>query len=101
MVESVETPAPPKVDPDEPSWTEIFRMLQTVDDDRGAHYALTVATLKRKGEDIQQQIDALRLAENSLMQAAHDEAINSVTSAEPRHRDTKHARTWGQALADA
>lgn len=107
MVESVETPAPPKADPDEASWTEIFRMLQTADDDRGAQYALTIATLKRKGEDIQQQIDALQLAEGSLLNAAKDEAKVAVMKkkAEPRApklaKTVKSSEDWGRALASA
>jgi len=71
--------------------------------DRGAHYALAIASLKRKGEDIQQQLDALSLAEASLLQAARDEArANLAARAEPRpERDAKQARTWGNALSDA
>lgn len=71
--------------------------------DRGAHYALAVASLKRKGEDIQQQLDALQLAEASLLQAARDEARTTLAArAEPRpERDAKQARTWGSALSEA
>lgn len=84
-------------------WSEVFWMLKEGGQaDRGARYALAVASLKRKGEDIQQQLDALRLAEGSLLQAARDEAT-LLARAEPRHerRDAKQARTWGQALAEA
>jgi len=74
--------------------------------DRGAHYALAVASLKRKGEDIQQQLDALRLAEANLLQAARDEAKDKIAAqaalAEPRpDRDPKQARKWGIALSES
>lgn len=70
--------------------------------DRGAHYALTVATLKRKAEDLQQQIDALQLAETSLLQAAQEEAANNRAKAETRQaKRSKQAIVWGQALANA
>jgi len=91
-------------DAEEALWTEAFWMLKEGGyGDRGARYALATASLKRKGEDIQQQLDALRLAEASLLQAARDEAAVALAArAEPRpHRDAKQARTWGQALADA
>mmetsp|Transcript_70467 Transcript_70467/g.229111 ORF Transcript_70467/g.229111 Transcript_70467/m.229111 type:complete len:389 (-) Transcript_70467:248-1414(-) len=89
---------------EETSWTEVFSLLQDCGlTDRGAHYALAIASLKRKSEDVQQQLDALRLAEGSLLQAARDEAQSRLTlHAEPRPgRDAKQARTWGNALAGA
>jgi len=95
-------------EPDEEHWTEVFKMLhEGGESGRAAQFALTIATLKRKGEDIQQQIDALQLAEGSLMQAARDEAKEAILrkQVEPRGlkppKLAKHAKTWGQALATA
>jgi len=88
---------------EEEQWSDVFWMLQEGGQgDRGAHYALTIASLKRKGEDIQQQIDSLRSAEGNLLQAAHGECASSRAEAEPlQPRDAKQAKTWGQALAIA
>merc|ERR1719487_743992 len=68
--------------------------------DRGVHVALTVATLKRKGDDITQQIEALRLAEGALLHAARNEALKAQPEARGR-REPKQAKTWGFALANA
>jgi len=83
---------------EEEQWSDVFWMLQEGGQgERGAHYALTIASLKRKGEDMQEQIDALRSAEGTLLQAARDE-IRSKDPAEPRQKDAKQAKTWGKAL---
>jgi len=93
-------------DQDEAQWTEVFRMLESGSEgDRAAHLALTVATLKRKGDELQQQMDALQLAQTSLMQAAMDEAKEAVArkNAEPRGpkqpKTDAGAKAWGRALA--
>jgi len=90
---------------DTKKWAETFMMLHEGGlADRGAHFALTMSTLKRKGDEFQQQIDALRLAEESLLQAAREEVEKSRRQAEQGHRlpkDSKQARTWGLALANA
>jgi len=85
-------------------WSEAFWMLQEGGDSaRASHYALAACSLKRKGEDIQQQLDALRLAEASILQAAQDDVGEALAGlAEPRERHpTKQARTWGVCLAEA
>merc|ERR1711957_427717 len=76
--------------------------------DRATHYALSVAVLKRKAEDVQHQMYALRLAEETLLEAVREEGAASLAKAEPRHgagsagpSRSKQARTWGAALAKA
>mmetsp|Transcript_89445 Transcript_89445/g.251918 ORF Transcript_89445/g.251918 Transcript_89445/m.251918 type:complete len:444 (+) Transcript_89445:84-1415(+) len=90
---------------DSERWKETFWLLQENGlADRGARLALTVATLKRKGDEIQQQIDALRLAEGNLLQAAKDEVEKNRGQAESGSRmpkDNSQAKTWGTALANA
>lgn len=85
-------------------WIETFDMLQGGGlADRGSHFALTVATLKRKGDDLYSQIEAMRLAENSLLQAARDEVEEAKAKggAGAGPKDAKQAKTWGVALASA
>jgi len=71
--------------------------------DRGARYAIAVASLKRKAEESHEQLEALRDAERSLLQAAKDDAQEALAKAEPRvqGRPEKLAREWGEALANA
>eukprot|EP00929_Paragymnodinium_shiwhaense_P112335 TRINITY_DN80590_c0_g1_i1.p1 TRINITY_DN80590_c0_g1~~TRINITY_DN80590_c0_g1_i1.p1 ORF type:complete len:504 (+),score=166.23 TRINITY_DN80590_c0_g1_i1:126-1637(+) len=86
---------------DAKEWADTFWMMNDNGmRDRGVHAALTVATLKRKGDDIAQQIEALRLAEGALLKAAQDEALKAQAEARPP-REAKQARTWGLALANA
>lgn len=86
-------------DADEARWEEIFQHLQEAGQgDRGAHYALTISTLKRKGEEVQRQIDALQLAESNLLKAAGDEADQSLAKLQRR---PSGQRAWGAALTSA
>lgn len=87
-----------------PAWREVFELLQDSGlSDRGAHYALAVTSLKRKAEDVQQQLEGLRQAESSLLQAARDEAkAIAARQGEPRpERCPKRARAWGMSAAEA
>merc|ERR1712176_201317 len=64
---------------DKRRWSETFWMMQKAGHlDRSNTYALTVATLKQKGDEIQHSIDALRAAEGNLMKAAKDEVDEAL-----------------------
>jgi len=92
---------------DETLWSEAFLMLKEGNKgDLGARYALAIASLKRKAEENAEQLDALRDAERSLLQAAKDDAQEALAKAEPRgagrpEKEARLARDWGAALADA
>lgn len=81
---------------EEAQWKQVFEMLQFGGQaDRGTHYALTFATLKRKLEEHQKKQATCKTAQLSLMKAAVEEVCKR-----PR-TDEKEDITWGLALACA
>lgn len=57
------------------TWTEVFTLFQQNGrDDRGAAYALAMGALTKRSESIDQQLEALRVAEARLLTFASEEA---------------------------
>lgn len=86
------------------AWTEVFTLFQQSGrDDRGAAYAMSMGALRRKGEDLDQQIEALSYVEDKLLHLARQEAraARPVTFPDGAASGSSTARVWGRALAGA
>jgi hypothetical protein len=83
-------------DLEEAQWKEVMEMLNHGGKaDRGTHYALTYANLKRKLEDLQKQKKTCIASQVSLKQAAMDESSKQART------ETDEDLRWGLNLAKA
>lgn len=84
-------------------WTEVFTLFQQSHrDDRGAAYAMSMGTLRRKCEDLDLQLEALRFQESRLLQFARGDCkVNGAAeAAAAAAKAPEAARSRGRKLAD-
>lgn len=86
---------------DAQQWTEVFTLFQQSGrDDRGATYAMSMGALRRKGEELDQQLEELKYAEEQLLKKARMEAegTRAPGSNGPRSASAA-ANVWGRSVA--
>mmetsp|Transcript_66808 Transcript_66808/g.168700 ORF Transcript_66808/g.168700 Transcript_66808/m.168700 type:complete len:326 (-) Transcript_66808:95-1072(-) len=84
-------------------WTEVFTLFQQGGrDDRGAAYAMSMGALRRKCEDLDLQLEALRFQESRLLQFARGECkVESAADAAAAAEKAPEAmQARGRKLAD-
>lgn len=83
------------------AWTEVFTLFQQSGrDDRGAAYAMSMGALRRKSEELDLQIEAIRFQESRLLQFARGEAkVDEELAPKAAASASEAARHWGKQLA--